>query len=119
MRLLIRILANSVAILIAVKLVPGFFFRGDWFDLLIAGAVIGLINGLVKPVVQLLALPAIFLTLGLFNILINIFLLLLADKFLDSLAIRTFWAAFWGVVIISITNHIISSLNKSGDLNKL
>ena len=118
MRLFIRILANSIAILIATRLVPGFYFSGDFLSLLAAGAVIGLINGLIKPIIQFISLPAIFLTLGLFNILINILLLLLADRLLISLDIRTFWAAFWGVVVISLTNHLISNLSKKGDTNK-
>lgn len=112
MRAIIRILANSLAILIAVKLVPGFIFSGDLLSLFIAGAVIGLINCFVRPVIQFLSFPVILLTLGLFNVLINIFLLFLASRLLPSLEIQTFWAAFWGVVIISLTNHLISSLGK-------
>lgn len=118
MSLLIRILANSLAILIATKLIPGFIFSGDLLSLFIAGAVIGIVNGLVKPVLQLLSFPVIFLTLGLFNILINIFLLLLVSKILPNLDIQSFWAAFWGVVVISLTNHLVSSLSKKKDLNK-
>jgi putative membrane protein len=117
MSLLIRILGNAVAILIAAKLVPGFAFLGGYPELLIAGAVIGLLNGLVKPIIQLLSFPAILLTLGLFNIIINIALLLLADRLLENLVIRGFWAAFWGVVIISLTNHFISHFAKKRDLD--
>lgn len=119
MRLLLRILANSMAILIATKLVSGFIFTGSLLDLLIAGAVIGLINGLIKPLVDLIALPFIFLTLGFFHIIINVGLLLLADKFLDQLTIKGFWPAFWGVIIISLVNHLISHLSKNtGNFNK-
>lgn len=119
MRLIVRILANSLAILIAARYVPGFIFSGSAVDLLIAGAVLGLINGLIKPIIELIALPVVFLTLGLFNIVINIGLLLLAAKFLDQLAIRGFWAAFWGVVIISLVNNILSHISRNtGDLNK-
>jgi putative membrane protein len=118
MSILIRILANSLAILIATRLVPGFVFSGDILNLLIAGAVIGLINALIKPIVQILSFPFILLTLGLFNILINIFLLFLAAKFLPHLNIQTLWAAFWGVVIISLTNYIISHLSKPKEDNK-
>ncbi len=117
MALLIRILGNAGAILIAAKLVPGFSWSGGYPELLIAGAVIGLLNGLVKPIIQLLSFPAIFLTLGLFNVVINIVLLLAADKFLTHLTIRGLWAAFWGVVIISLTNYFISRFAKSRDLN--
>ncbi len=117
MRLLIRILANSLAILIASNLVPGFIFTGTVAGLLLAGIILGLINALIKPIVQFIALPAIFLTLGLFNILINIFLLILAARFIPHLRIETFWAAFWGVVIISLINHFISKANAKGNLN--
>lgn len=119
MRLLIRILANCAAILIATRYVPGFFFTGSISDLLVAGAVIGLINALIKPIVELIALPVVFLTLGLFNIVINVGLLLFAAKFIPHLSIRGFWPAFWGVIIISIINHFISYLSRNtGDLNR-
>jgi len=118
MRLIFRVLANAAAIIIAAKIVPGFLFTGTLIDLLIAGAILGLINALVKPVIKLLALPVIFLTLGLFNIVINIALLFLAAKFIPHLAIQGIWAAVLGVIIISIVNQLVSSLNKRGDINK-
>ncbi len=105
-------MANSLAILIAAKIVPGFVFSGNILSLLIAGAAIGLINALVKPVLQFFSIPFILLTLGLFNILINIFLLFLAAKLLPHLDIQTFGAAFWGVIIIGLTNYLISHLSK-------
>lgn len=113
MRLLLRILANCVAILIATKLIPGFIFSGSSTDLLIAGVVIGLINDLIKPVIEIIALPVVFLTLGLFNIIINVGLLLLADRFLTQLTIQGFWPAFWGIIILSIMNHLISHLHRN------
>jgi uncharacterized membrane protein YvlD (DUF360 family) len=54
----------------------------------------------------------VFLTLGLFNIIINVGLLLLADRFLEKLSIQSFWTAFWAVILFSLTNFIISRLNK-------
>ena len=118
MRLIFRILANGAAILIAAKFVPGFVFTGTLVELLIAGAVLGIINALVKPIVELISLPAIFLTFGLFHIVINIALLLLAAKFIPELVIHGLWAAVWGVIIISVLNHLISHLNRHGDINK-
>ena len=119
MRLILRILANCAAILIATKYVPGFVFSGQPIDLLIAGVVIGLINALIKPIIELIALPVVFLTLGLFNIVINVGLLFLADKFLTQLTIKGFWPAFWAVIILSIMNHLISHVNRNtGDVNK-
>jgi len=113
MGLLIRILANSGAIFIADRVVPGFIFKGNFTDLLIAGAVIGAINALIKPLLKLLSFPVILLTLGLFNIIINIFLLVLAANLLPSLRIYGISAAFWGVVILSLANQLVTHLIKN------
>jgi uncharacterized membrane protein YvlD (DUF360 family) len=55
----------------------------------------------------------IFLTLGIFNIVINIFLLFLAARFLPHLNIQTFWAAFWGFIIISLVNLLVTQFSRS------
>ena len=106
-KIIIFILANSASILVASHLIRGFVFQGSWLDLLIAGTVLGSINYLLKPVVKLFSLPKIILTLGLFTVIINIGLLLFTASILPSLTIQGFWAAFWGIIIISLTNHLI------------
>jgi len=111
-RVIVQIFANSVAILAADRLVPGFVFRGDWQDLLFAGTVLGIINSLVRPLVKLLAFPVIILTLGLFTIIINIAMLFLASSFIPGMIVSGFWAGFWGVIIISIVNGIITRIFK-------
>ena len=111
-RVIVQILANSVAILAADKLVPGFVFRGDWQDLLFAGAVLGIINSFIRPLVKLLTFPVIILTLGLFTIIINVAMLYLAASFIPSLIVNSFWAGFWAVIIISIVNGIVSKIFK-------
>lgn len=117
MKLIIRILANAAAILIAAKFVPGFIFGGTLFDLLVAGAIIGLINAVIKPAIAFISLPVIFLTLGLFYIILNVALLILAARFIPHLAIHGFWAAFWGVIIISLMNSLVSRLGRSKNFN--
>ncbi len=107
MRIIIFILANSASILVASHFIHGFVFQGSWLDLLIAGTVLGGVNYLLKPLVKLFSLPMIILTLGLFTIVINIGLLLFTALLLPSLAIHGFWAAFWGIIIISLTNHLV------------
>lgn len=118
MKLVIRILANAAAILIAAKFIPGFIFDGTLVDLLIAGIIIGIVNAIIKPVVAFISLPVIFLTLGLFYIILNVALLLLAARFIPHLAIHGFWAAFWGVIIISLINSLVSHLGKSKNFNE-
>ena len=111
-RIIIYIVVNSLAILVADRLISGFVFFGDWQDLLLAGAILGIINAILKPILRFLALPIIFLTLGLFSIIINIALLYLAESLIPQLQIDGFWSAFAAVIVISIVNGIILSLAK-------
>jgi putative membrane protein len=106
-RIIIHILANAIAIKIADFSVSGFNFSGSWIELLFAGVILGIFNSLIKPVVELIALPVIFLTLGLFAVIINIALLILASNFLPNFSIHGFWAAFWGIIVISLVNHVV------------
>ncbi|HEX7586190.1 MAG TPA: phage holin family protein [Patescibacteria group bacterium] len=115
MSLIIRILANSAAIWAANRLVPGFVFTGTYVDLFIAGAVLGLINALVRPILNLISFPIIFLTLGLFSLIINIFLLYLAASFLPTLHIQNLSTAFWGLIVISLVNNLVTHLSKQKD----
>lgn len=116
MGILVNIIANAAAIWTASQLINGFIFRGDLKDLLLAGLVLGVVNSLIRPIIKLFSLPIIFLTLGLFTIIINIAMLYLTDSLLSTLYIRGFWAAFWGVIVISIVNRVVSSIfNKNGE----
>lgn len=110
LRLIIHVLSNSLGIWAAVRLVSGIHFEGGWIWLILAGAVLGLINFFVKPVVKIISLPLIWVTLGLFTIVINVLMLNLAARIVGALVIDTWTAAFWAVVVISTINYLVSSL---------
>jgi putative membrane protein len=114
-RIIIQILANSAAIWTASRFVSGFSFSGSWKELLIAGAILGAINVLVRPIVKLLSFPLILLSLGLFTIIINVALLYFASSFIPGMEINGFWAGFWAVIIISFVNNLITHLFKNSD----
>jgi putative membrane protein len=103
----IAILANAAAILAANFLVPGFYFRGGGAELLLAAAILGIVNSLVKPVVKLLSLPLIILSFGLFLIVINVALLFLVSYLSPGLAVAGFWSGLGAVIIISFINHLV------------
>jgi putative membrane protein len=109
LRLIIHILSNALGIWAAARLVPGIIFSGDWKWLILSGAVLGFVNFFIKPIVKIISLPLIWLTLGLFTIVINVLMLNLAAKIVGALIIETWTAAFWAVVVISIINYVISS----------
>jgi len=110
LRLIIHVLSNAVGIWAAARLVPGIHFLGSWKWLILAGAVLGFINFFIKPVIKIISLPLIWLTLGLFTVVINVLLFNLVAKVVPVLVIDTWTAAFWAVIVISIINFIISSL---------
>jgi len=80
---------------------------GDFWYLLLAGAVIGVINGIVKPILKLLSLPLIILTAGLFSTVINVGLVWFADYLLDGLTINGFLPLLATTVILTIIHIII------------
>jgi putative membrane protein len=110
LRLIIHILSNAIGIWAAARLVPGIHFYGSWKWLILAGAVLGFINFFIKPIVKIISLPLIWVTLGLFTIVINVVLFNLVAKVVPVLVIDTWTAAFWAVVVVSVINFIISSL---------
>lgn len=105
-RFIIRILANSVGVLIATYFVHGFVFEGDLIKLLITGFILALANSIIKPILKFISGPLIVLTMGLFMIIINVLILWLVTLFVPELTIVGLWAYIWGVIIISIVNAI-------------
>lgn len=110
LRLIIHILSNAIGIWASARLVHGIHFEGNWKWLILAGAVLGFINFFVKPVVKIVSLPLIWLTLGLFTIVINVLLFNLVAKIVPALVIDTWTAAFWAVIVVSVINYIVSTL---------
>ncbi len=112
--LILRVMINTLSIVIAEKLLEGITFTGEWWKMIIVGAVFGIVNSVIKPIVQLLSIPFIVLTLGLFTLIINTLMLsltaALSDTFHLGFQIRGFWAAFWGAIIVSIVSMLLSWL---------
>lgn len=110
LRLIIHVLSNALGIWASARLVPGIYFDGGWGWLILAGAVLGLVNFFIKPIVKIVSLPLIWVTLGLFTVVINVLMLNLAARIVGALVIETWTAAFWAVVVISAINYVIFSL---------
>ena len=109
----IRILGNSLALYVAYYFVPGFIISGGWKEYLLAGALLGLLNLVVKPVLKMISMPIIILTLGLFTLVINGLLLWTVDYIFDFVAIKDITALLYAVVVITIVNLVISTTTKT------
>jgi len=110
----IKWVINTIAIMLAVKWVPGIAYRGDWWGILLVGMVFGLVNTYIRPVLRLLTLPLLILSLGLFTFVINALMLSLtswlSDQFGLGFSVRGFFPAFWGALVVSFVSMVISCL---------
>jgi len=109
-----RWVVTSLAVLVAANLVKGIGY--DSLVALFAGAlVLGILNALVRPVMLLLSLPLVVFSLGLFILVINAALLYLVGMLVKGFHVASFWAAFWGGLVISAVSLIVNGLTGTGE----
>lgn len=115
--LIIRLLANAVALAVASWLVAGITLQGATtgrrvLTLLIVAAIFGVVNAIVKPVVKVLSFPLLILTLGLLTFVINALMLWLTSWITGKLDVQFhvdgFWSALFGALIITVVGMIIN-----------
>ena len=111
MGILFSILGNAVALL-ATTIVPGITFQGSWLQLVLAGALFGLFNLIVRPLAILLSLPALILTLGLFYFVLNGILLWLAQFVLPGYRVDGILAGILGSLVLMVVNWLLSAIFK-------
>ncbi|MFO7539290.1 MAG: phage holin family protein [Chloroflexota bacterium] len=112
-KLLIRLGVNAVALWVAIQLVPGLSYEGDWITLVVIALIFGLVNALVRPLLILLTCPLIMVTLGFFVLVINTIMLSLTiwisnDLLNQGFSSTGFWATFFGALVISIVSGLLS-----------
>jgi len=100
---LVRWLILTLAVWVAVHLVPGIAYD-HWQNLLIAALVLGILNAFVKPIILLISLPLILVTFGFFLVLINTLLLKATAWLVPGLHVASFWSALGGSLVVSIVS---------------
>ena len=111
MRILFALVGNALALL-ATTVVPGIVFKGDVRTLLVAGAILGLFNLIVRPLAMLLSLPLLIVTLGLFYFILNAILLWVASALIPGYSIAGFVPAFIGSLVIAVVNWLLGVILK-------
>jgi len=115
----IKWLINTIAIMLAIKFVPGITYEGQWWGILIVGLLFGFINTILRPIVKLFTFPLLILTLGLFTFVINAMMLSLTSWVSESLqlgfSVDGFRAAFFGALTISIVSLVLGCISPSNE----
>ena len=102
-------LVGALALWMAAEIVPGMEVRG-FGAALMATIVIAIVNGTVGPVLKFLTFPLTLLTLGLFLLVIDAFLLKLASLFTPGFRVRGFLSAVVGSVVLTFLTWILRRL---------
>jgi putative membrane protein len=106
-KLILHVAANALAIFIAAHFLEQIDFKGDLIDYLIVGAILTVANLIIRPILKIVSAPIIFITMGLFALVINAAILFAVDWFVDALIINALMGYVWGSLIISVVNAII------------
>jgi putative membrane protein len=109
MRFLLRLLLNGVSVFIAAHVVPGITVSGAG-TALIAGAILGFVNAIVRPLLFILTLPFTLITLGLFIFVLNAICLGLVAWLVPGFALSGFFAALIGAIVISVVSWLLTTL---------
>jgi putative membrane protein len=107
--MIVRWLINAAALYLTALLLPGISLRGIG-PTLIAAAILGVVNAVIRPILLLFTLPLNILTLGFFTFVINALMLLLTSAVVPGFAVRDFWSALVGTVLLSVISFALTHL---------
>ena len=117
-KFILRWAINAIALYLAVLILPGIDLRSDLVSILWLALIFGLVNALLRPLIQILTCPLIILTLGLFTLVINTFLFwltsVIGQSFGFGLTINDpiWWNAFLGGLVVSIVSVVMTMILK-------
>ncbi|MEX0316058.1 MAG: phage holin family protein [Allomuricauda sp.] len=116
MKLIIRLLLNALAVIILSYVLPGVGVDSMTTAIIVA-LVLGLLNFLVKPFLIILTLPITIVTLGLFLLVINALIILIAAHFIDGFQVSSIWWAIIFSLLLSFLQSILHSILKEDKKN--
>jgi len=111
MKLIINWVVATIVILISAYLLPGVVVEG-LISALVLAVVLGAINMFIKPILIVLTLPISILTLGLFSLVINALLIMLASAIVPGFSVAGFWWALAFSLVLSVVSAVLNKINK-------
>lgn len=118
MGFIVQLLLTAGALWLSTVIVPDIDVSGsgafaNFMTLLVVALIFGLVNALIKPIVQIFGCAFYVLTLGLFALVVNALMFWLtgwlADKINLPFHVGGFWAAFWGAIIVTLVSWIVGA----------
>ncbi len=109
MKTLFHLLLSTLAVLVSAYLIPGVVVEGVWPAFVVA-VVLGILNISVRPVLLFLTLPVTVLTFGLFALVVNTLMILLASALVPGFEVSSFVTAFLFGIVLSLVSAFVKML---------
>jgi putative membrane protein len=108
--LILRWASNVLALWVATLVFDGITYDDRFWVILVAAVVFALVNLVVRPIVILLALPAVIVTLGIALLFVNALMLYLTDKIVPPFEVEGFWTLVGGALLVWAVNMVIHAV---------
>jgi putative membrane protein len=106
MKFFFKIIVSAISIVITAYLLPGVHVK-DLLTALIVAVVLSVLNGIFRPILIILTIPVTILTLGLFLLVINALMIILAGNIVPGFVVEGFWWALLFSVILSLITSLL------------
>jgi len=111
MKWIVKLFVNALAVILTAYLLPGVSVENFLTALLVA-VVLALLNSFLKPILIILTIPVTIITFGLFLLVINAVIILLADDLIDAFHVNSFWWALLFSLVMSFFTSLFNRLDK-------
>ena len=113
MKFILRLLLSALAVVLLASILTGVRVDNYWIAIVVALA-LSLLDLLVKPLLVILTLPVTILTLGLFLLVINAVIILLASWLVSGFSVDGFWWALLFSLLLSVLQSVLFAFLKEG-----
>ena len=110
--LILRLVVNTLSVFVVAKILPGIEIT-DITAAIVVAILLAILNATLKPLLILLTLPITILSLGFFLLIINAFVILTVENWVDSFHVAGFWWAILFSFLLSVVNSFLYSLGSS------
>ena len=107
-------IANAAALGVAAWILSGVSVGDSFWTLVIAAAVFGVLNTILKPILRLITLPLAIITLGIAWFFVSLLMLWLTDLIVGKFDISGFWNYVWATIIVWIVNLVVDAVFRAG-----
>lgn len=108
MDIIVNVIVNALAVIVASYIIPGVSVL-SFMDAVVASIVLGIVNIFVRPLILLFTLPLNILTLGLFTLVVNAFMVLIVARIVPGFNVSGLLSALLFSLALSLVNAVIHS----------